>query len=304
MEDEILNQIWTRRIAWSHAANRLGASIGRARLVLLALGCAGAIFETLAATAFGGNPAARTASAGAGSVCLAVATYVGSQWLTGAATRAWTVTRTVSEALKTEFYLCRARCGAYAAGDRAARLNTAAAAIEEAAADFAAQLAIVATGGEAAPGDLDQPAYVANRVIGQASLYLRPAAQRYARRASLLRMLAIGCSGLATALGAVAAYLSATPGAAGPDSGLAAWVAVLTTIGASVGAYISEKRYDFLILAYVNSARHLETLANEWRAGGGRMDQAAWDIFVRGCEDVIAATNQSWMAKLVQPSSA
>jgi hypothetical protein len=214
------------------------------------------------------------------------------------------VTRTVSEALKAEFYFCRARCGAYAGHDRAARLNKAAAAIEDSAADFAAQLAAVAPGGEAAPGDLDQEAYVATRVIGQASLYLRPAAQRYARRAGLLRMLAIGCSGLATVLGALAAYLSTTPGTAGSDPGLAAWVAVLTTIGASVGAYISEKRYDFLILSYVNSARHLETLANEWRAGGGRMDQPAWDIFVRGCEDVIAATNQSWMARLVQPGNA
>ncbi|MBV9882663.1 MAG: DUF4231 domain-containing protein [Sphingomonadaceae bacterium] len=303
MDDEILNLIWARKMAWSHAADRLGANIGRARALLLALGCVGAVFETLAATAFARDEAVRTASAAAGSVCLAVATYVGSQWLTGAATRAWTLSRSVSEALKAEFYLCRARCGPYAADDRAALLNAKTAEIEEAGADLAAQLAAAAPGGEAPPGDLDQAAYVATRVMGQVSRYLRPTAQRYARRVGLLRALAIGCGGLATVIGAVAACLSATPGWGGSDSGLAAWVAVLTTIGASIGAYISEKRYDFLILAYVNSARRLETLANEWRAHAGRMDQPSWDMFVRSCEDVIAGTNQSWMAKLMQPGA-
>jgi hypothetical protein len=303
LEDEILNLIWARKIAWSHAANRLGANIRRARALLLALGCIGAILETLAATALARDPAAHTASAAAGSVCLAVATYIGSQWLTSAATRAWTLSRSVSEALKAEFYLCRARCGPYAADGRASRLNAAAAEIEDAAADLAAQLAAAPPGGEPPPGDLDQAAYVATRVIGQVNRYLRPTAQRYARRVGLLRALTIGCGGLATVLGAIAAYLSAAPGRGGSDPGLAAWVAVLTTIGASIGAYISEKRYDFLILAYVNSARRLETLVNEWRARAGCMEQPAWDAFVRSCEDVIAGTNQSWMAKLMQPGA-
>ena len=302
MPDEIINSIWARRLAWSQAADRLGAGIAWARTVMLLLSSIGAVLATAAAT-LQFDPQIRTALAAAGSVSLGISTYVATQWLTSASFRAWTVTRSVSEALKAEVFLCRTRCGRYAAADRFAQLNAAALAIEDGASEFEAHLALDLPRGRVAPGELDQEAYIAARVIDQASGYFRPTANRYARRARILRIVVVVCGIAGSALSAAVAYLSAAPSGDGSDFGLAAWVAVLTTVGTAVAAHISGRRYDFLILTYVTTARRLESLANEWRSKGGPMEHAEWDPFVRRCEEVIGAANQSWITKLAQPES-
>lgn len=300
MSDEIVNSIWARRRAWSQAANRLGASIARARSIMLVLSSVGAVLATAAATVQG-SPDMRAALAAAGSVFLGLSTYIATQWLTSAAFRAWTVTRSVSEALKSEIYLCRTRSGRYAGADRFAQLNAVAVAIEDRASECEAYLAPILPNGGAAPGDLDQQAYIAARISGQASAYFRPTASRYARRARILRIVVVLCGIAASALSALVAYLSATPGGGSSDVDPAAWVAVLTTIGTAVAAHISGRRYDFLILTYLTTARRLESLTDEWRSAVEPMDGAAWSAFVQRCEDVIGATNQSWIAKLAQP---
>jgi len=270
---------------------------------MLILSCVGAVLATAAATAFQRSPDTRTALAAAGSVFLGISTYVATRWLTSVAFRAWTMTRSVSEALKAEIYLCRTRSGRYAGADRFAQLNAAAVAIEDGASEFEAYLAPNLPDGGAAPGELDQQAYLAARVSGQASNYFRPTANRYALRAKHLRIVVVMCGVAATALSALVAYLSAIPGAGAADLDLAAWVAVLTTVGTAVAAHISGRRYDFLILTYLTTARRLESLANEWRSNAQPMDEAAWSTFVQRCEDVIGATNQSWISKLAQPES-
>ena len=297
--DAIVDSIWARRLSWSQAADRLGAGIARARTIMLLLSCIGAILATGAATL--PLPAdVRTGLAALGAVCLGVSTYVATQWLTSANFRAWTMTRSVSETLKAEVFLCRARCGRYAGADRFKQLNKTAGAIEDGASEFEGQLAPALPGG-AAPGELDENSYIALRVIEQAQNYFRPAASRYAARARSLRIVAVICGMTASALSGVVAILSTGPGE--PTLDLAAWVAVLTTLGTAVAAHISGRRYDFLVLTYRTTARHLESLINEWRSVERPLDAAAWDSFVQRCEAVIAQANQSWITKLAQPES-
>ena len=76
---------------------------------------------------------------------------------------------------------------------------------------------------------------------------------------------------------------------------MAAWVAVVTTVGAAITAHIAAGRHENLIIAYLTTARQLRFLVREWRSGGDRGPQAAARL-VRECEDVISRENESWMA--------
>lgn len=294
MTDEIVNSFWTRRLAWSRATERLARNVSRGRSLVLVLSCAGALLETVAATTLEGSPDIRAALAATGAVFLGISTYVAVQWLNSDTLRAWTVMRSVSEALKAEAFLFRTRCGRYSGPERVAQLIAAADAIELGACEYEDRLQPPPSGSTSAPGELDRHGYITERVIGQSEGYFRPAARRYARRARILRTAVVATGSVATVLSAAAAYLSTI----GSNLDPAAWVAVLTTVSTAIAAHVSGQRYDFLILTYFSSARRLEALANEWRAAGDTMDEAAWQAFVQRCEEVIDTANQSWIAKL------
>ena len=72
----------------------------------------------------------------------------------------------------------------------------------------------------------------------------------------------------------------------------AAWVPVVTTVGASLVAYVAAARYDHMVIEYLRTAQRLEHLRREY------LDNPAGDAaaFIDACEAAISVENQAWMA--------
>jgi hypothetical protein len=98
-------------------------------------------------------------------------------------------------------------------------------------------------------------------------------------------------------------------GAIGASGWTAAWVAVITTMIATLTAYIAAERYQYLIVSYQATARQLDMLKTAWLAQGQpEADVAKRHAFLRDCEEAISIENQGWMARwseetpsLIQP---
>ncbi len=308
MSEEVLAAIWRRRVGWSRAADRLKRRVAYARAAALVLSSAGAVLGTAAATLPTDAPRWRTACAALSAVLLAVATFVTARFLTVDAVRAWTRARSVSEAIKAEVYAFRAGAGPYGGADATRALQRKANEVEGAARDLERHVAGVEVGAATPPPPLTPGEYVERRVGQQVEGYYRAKARLYARRLAVLRGLELALGLAATVLAALAAFVAGAeprPTATGTaDAGVAAWVAVLTTLGAALAAHMAASRYDFLVMSYYATARRLEDLVNDWRSDGAPTEPAAWSAFVRACEDAISVENESWLAKWAEQQPA
>jgi len=83
---------------------------------------------------------------------------------------------------------------------------------------------------------------------------------------------------------------------------VAALTAVLTTVSGAILAHIEASRYQHLVTTYLATAARLEDLDTDFdtarsNAGG------TWSEFVNHCEEIIAAENNSWVAKWTKPTT-
>ncbi|MFE2999192.1 DUF4231 domain-containing protein [Nocardia sp. NPDC059246] len=289
-DDEVVAELWAERLRWSQTAGRLKHRLDRARITAFAAGTLGALCTTTTATVLHSGGPARTCAAALGAVCLALAAFVGIQFLTPDTVRAWTRARATSEGIKRLIYEFRA--GAVIGIDA---LRHKAAEIVTAATDLLPYVDSDAMPGTPPPAAMTPETYVQQRIRGQIDDYYRPMARRYTQRTARWRRFAIAL-GMATAL--IAAAAAITPGT-GPTA-LAPWVAVLTTATANIAAYLTAQRYDYLAMTFLAAAHHLQSLADD-RATSVITD---WPAFVAACESVIATENTAWMAKWSEQDSA
>lgn len=299
MSDEVVSAIWRRRVGWSRAADKLKRRVTYARVAALILSSTGAVLGTMAATLSAGKPHWQTVCAATSAVLLAAATFITANFLTVNAVRAWTRARSVSEAIKAEVYAFSAGAKPYGSGDAIKILQRKTSEVEEAARDLERHVAGVIIDTATPPPFLPPAEYVKQRVDQQVEGYYRKKARLYARRLATLRGFELGLGLLATVLAALAAFIGGAtqqPTAAGTNN-TAAWVAVLTTLGAALAAHIAASRYDFLVMSYYATARRLEELANTWRSDGCLADPTAWSAFVQASEAAISVENESWLAK-------
>ncbi|HEV8389753.1 MAG TPA: DUF4231 domain-containing protein [Dongiaceae bacterium] len=301
MSEEVVTKIWKRGLAWSRAADKLKARVVYARISALALSASGAVLETVAATLLAEQPDARTWCAAVGAVLLAIATFVTARLLTVDAVRAWTRLRSVSEAIKAEVYIFRAKAAPYIEDDALDKLRDKTNETQAAAQDLERHVAGMVVGAEAPPPMLTHDDYIAGRVEQQIEGFYRKKATQYAHRLTALRAgeFVLGLAG--TTLGALAAVISShetSPSAS--DAGIGAWVAVLTTLGAALAAHIAANRYDFLVVSYYGTARRLEDLVIKWRSHPDTGGADAWSTFVNACEDAISVESESWVAKWME----
>lgn len=289
-DDQVVAELWADRLRWSQAADRLKRRLDRARITAFAASTIGALCTTAAATVVYSGGAVRTGVAAVGAVCLAVAAFVGFQYLTPDAVRAWTRARATSEGIKRLIFEFRA--GAQTSVDALRHEMTE---MVTAAADLLPYVDRATTQPTPPPSVLTPETYVRQRIQGQIDGYYRPMASRHTRCAARWRRFAI-------ALGMVTALVAATA-AISPDTGptaLAPWVAVLTTATANIAAYLTAQRYDYLAMTYLTTAHRLRALADDWAAGA----YSDWPGFVSACESVIATENSAWMAKWTESATA
>ncbi|MFE5288517.1 DUF4231 domain-containing protein [Nocardia sp. NPDC056611] len=289
-DDQVVAEIWADRLRWSQAACRLKRRLDRARITAFTASTIGALCTTAAATVAHSGGVARTCVAAVGAVCLALAAFVGFQYLTPDAIRAWTRARATSEGIKRLIFEFRA--GAQTSVDALRHEMTE---IVTAAADLLPYVDDAATQPTPPPSALTPETYVRQRIQGQIDDYYRPTARRYTRYAARWRRFAIAL-GMTTALVAAAAAIASGTG----PTALAPWVAVLTTATANVAAYLTAQRYDYLAMTYLTTAHRLRALADDWAAGA----HTDWPAFVSACESVIATENSAWMAKWTESATA
>ena len=279
---------WRQQSLWSQAANRRKAGIGRSRAAALWLTIAGAVLAALATQLTplrGGWAGVGRGLAVAAAVAVGLVPLLQSR-LSRRAVGDWTRARSVSEALKSEVATYLAGVAPYRGPDRDERLADR---TDELVAD-ASDLLVHTTGITPAERPLppihDLGSYVAERVTRQIDTYYRPKAAQL--KTSLGRVRA--AEGV---LGATGALLAALAGALGLGA-LAAWVAVVTTVSATLTAHAAAARYEYQLVEYLRTAAELERLRGRRPAPG---DQAGEDDFVRRCESVISIQNEGWMAK-------
>jgi hypothetical protein len=247
--ESLVGELWQQQSVWSRTANRMKAGIGRSRSASLALTVVSAILAASAGLV--GQPIASAGLALAAAVGVGVLPILRPGW-TGAVLRDWTRARSVSEALKSEVYLYLTRAGDYRGEDRNDRLANAADLVTGQAADLLRHCQGVEPASRALPDVYDLRSYFAVRVDDQIDGYYRPKARDLQVRLRRFRAVAIGLSVLAVVLGALAARL--------PEWGLAPWLAVVTTIAATVSAHVGTSRYEYQLLEYLRTADELSRL--------------------------------------------
>ena len=90
-------------------------------------------------------------------------------------------------------------------------------------------------------------------------------------------------------------------GGLGATGWTAGWVAVISTITASIAAYAYAGRYQYLIISYQATADKLERLCTAWKVKGKTdADKDEINKFILKCEEVISIENSAWMAEMIQ----
>lgn len=279
--------VWRQQSVWSEVANRLKRDLQRKRDLVLGLTIAGALLSAAAVVAGldsdAGKALAAVSAAAVGFAGLARA-RIGQDAL-----QRWTRARSVAEALKSEVFLYQARVGDYARPDQDAVLDERATAVEQDAQDLVAQKSGIESRERPLPAVSDVESYMKVRVRGQIEDFYRPRARELDSRLRLARRVQGALAAAGVAVGAAAAI------AEGDD--VAVWLPVLTTIGASVAAYVAAERYEFLLTEYLRTADELERLRDR-RGGAAAMSD---EERMRAAEHVISVQNEGWMAKLNSP---
>lgn len=285
---EIALHAWRQKRRWSVTADRLKQRIDRARNVSLALGVLGAILAVLASQFDADGPVARVLAVTAGTlVGLAPVVH---RAASQDAVRAWTRARSVSEGLKSEVYAYLAGGSNYVGADRDRTLAGRIQAITADLGDLVAASAGVGADDRDLPGIDGIDDYLEHRVDEQVHEYYRPKAARYARRLARIQRVEATLGGV----GVLLAVLVGTGGIVGAG----AWIAVVSTIAATVSAHAGAARYDHQVVEFERTAARLEHLRATWRIQGLTPEE-----LIDACEDAISVENQAWMARMVDPES-
>jgi hypothetical protein len=296
----VLDAVGDRQAEWSATANELKATVDRARTMVFALSIAGAILAALAsqmgsgatdaATSMAHSPRAWVAMAAA--ISLAFATFFTQRLLGAEHVTAWVRARAISEALKREAYKFATGAAPYNDANSAtneALLDQSRGAIEADGDDLDGKLVSATATGSVPTTMLTLDEYRNRRVIGQAIQFYRPKAEQYKKAAARLRRTEFGLALLATVITALASVAEKSAPIFGIQLDLAAFTAVLTTVGGAIVAHVEAERYDFLAMTYIATARRLEDRLTR--------PPASVSDFVNDCETVIANENASWIAK-------
>jgi hypothetical protein len=123
---------------------------------------------------------------------------------------------------------------------------------------------------------------------------------KYFRRRSREHNVVVGRVRVLTLVLGVAAFVLGALGGGG--SGV--WLVVITTVTASLAAYLYANRLQYLVGSYTAAARNLEVLLGGWRTFGAEADDAERGRFILDCEAVLSAESQSWITELSRKESA
>ena len=253
--DDMFKLLWQRYRGWSETSTRLKKRSSAWKRIVLVLTIVGTAFATLGP--FAQAPMLKWLLPFIGAAALAVATYLGKQLLDTKHEERWTRARAAAEALKSEACKYLVQLPPYDAVDRITSLKTRMARLLDV---VKGQQPIDITPEAAAEGLPTAPWTIADyktkRLDDQIAWY-RTKAKQHSDAMQVGRVLAL-------ALGVAAVVLSTVTGATTDTQTI--WGAVLgivTTVGASVGAYFQAGHFEAIALKYRETAVALENLKAE-----------------------------------------
>ena len=277
MDRKALDFAWQKQSVWSQVAGTLKARLQTMRLWALGLATVGALLSTTAAVVgLSSGPGKVLAFLGAAVIALVALPQI----LTKKdSIEKWTRARSVSEAIKTEVYLTLAGFGpADLQGE-----------VDKILAD-ADDLAEHTIGVTAEPRDLpdvhDVESYFGKRVDQQITGYYEPSAARLKGKAARFRQVEFVLIGIGAVIAAAAGTWEI--------DGLAAYVPVVTTVGAAIAAHAAAARYSYLVVEYTRTAEQLRRIRDKIGEIASYTDEQR----VVQAEKVISIQNEGWMAKL------
>jgi hypothetical protein len=293
-----LDFIWEQYRIWDNTSVLLRKHLTFWRRLVLILGIAGALAATLSTQPFTtqlnaeGQPAAGKAAWlgyipwGLGilsAVLLGFAAFCSQKVLNPKDEEQWVGARAAAEAFKREAFLLVAQAPPYDVA-----VSTAPAEAINNSLDRLEPLPLDRTrAGEAPPASpMKVNDYITARLEEQLNWYERRAGD-HRGTLRLLSSATLGFGALAVILGAVSSNMTAP------------WVAVITTIIATLTAYLYAWRYQYMVVSYLATARKLSALRARWRASGKtNADTADRNQFILECEGILSAENKAWMTEL------
>jgi hypothetical protein len=220
---------------------------------------------------------------------IGLATYFGKELVNPYQEQRWIRSRSMAEALKSEIYLFRSNSPPYDTDKKPEKLIENAVELLKKVEDLPTEIIPEEQKQKGLPtDDLTVEEYIQTRVNGQINNFYRPKSDELKQK--MKRNKNIGLS-----LGVFAIVL----GALGLTGWTAGWIAVISTIVASITAFAYAGRYQYLIISYQTTANKLERLRVLWESKRKPdTDTTERNKFIRECEAVISIENSAWMVEI------
>jgi len=222
---------------------------------------------------------------------LGLAAYFGKELVTPEQERQWIRSRSIAEALKSQVYMFLTGTTPYNTDDKGGRLSKEAEQLLESVRDLPHESISEQEKVKGLPSRmLTVQDYINERVNDQINGFYRPRSKEHTRKIEKFKTIGL-------LLGVIAIVL----GALGSTGWTAGWVAVVSTVTASIAAYAYAGRYQYLIISFQATANRLELLRTRWEASGKTdKDFQERNQFILDCEEAISIENSAWMAELTK----
>lgn len=293
-----LERVAIRAATWSETANQLKARLDFVRWLVFGLSISGALAAAIASQIPVQPNSGITAHAvftALGTVFLAAVAFTSNRLLRDTEVQAWVRARAASEALKREAFKYATQARPYDAGSTDQTLKAEREKIEKDLDDLVDREVANTREGSAPRAMLTPQQYREQRILSQAKQFFRPKALAYRKIAARLRGIEFALALTATIITALAGVIGKSLPVANINFDIAALTAVLTTVSGAILAHIEASRYQHLVTSYLATARRLED--EDTKFDSASSDAKSWSDFVNRCEDIIAAENNSWVAK-------
>lgn len=222
---------------------------------------------------------------------IGLATYFGKEIVNPYQEKNWIRSRSMAEALKTEIYLFLSNTTPYDTDSKPEVLIKKTEELLKPVEDLQTESISEEQKRKDMPTeDLTVDGYIQKRVNDQINNF-------YITRSDELQQKMKRNKNIGLSLGVFAVVL----GGLGATGWTAGWVAVISTITASIAAYAYAGRYQYLIISYQATADKLERLRTAWKVKGKiDADKDELNKFIIECEEVISIENSAWMAEMIK----
>ena len=293
-----LAYIWGKYREYALTSRKRKAELTALRFRVLIFGITGALLGTLCQESIrlGFNDISNLSGVPfilglSSAAAIGLATYFGKELVNPYQEQSWIRSRSMGEALKSEIYLFLSNLPPYDTDNKPEKLIENAVELLKKVDDLPTEVISEEQKRDGLPTeDLTVEEYIENRVNNQINTFYRPGSDKLKQKMKHIKNIGLSLGVFAIVLGAL-----------GLTGWTAGWIAVISTIAASITAFAYAGRYQYLIISYQTTTDKLERLRALWESKGKTdTDTDERNEFIRECEEVISIENSAWMAEMAK----